>query len=63
MPAPKGNKFGKKENPKTRYVGFFMRPEAAENLKKIATSAKIPMTQVIEKALLTAHPKEFDGLF
>lgn len=63
MPAPKGNKFAVKENPKTKRLHMLMRPEAVEKVKEIAKEEKISMAQVVEKALLAAYPKRFDGLF
>lgn len=63
MPAPKGNKFAAKKNPKSDSMSMLMRPEAKALLKKIANKEKITMSEVIEKALLMAYPKEFDGLF
>ncbi len=63
MPAPKGNKFGAKENPKTRHFHMLFRPDAFEKIKKIAQSEKISVAQVIEKSLLASYPHEMDGLF
>ena len=63
MPAPKGNKFAAKDNPKIRSVAFRFRPEVVAMIKKIAISEKISMTQILEKALLTAYPEKFDNLF
>ena len=63
MPAHKGNKYAAKDRVKNRYLGLRLHPEAVEKLKIIAKNEKISMTQVIEKALLTLYPKEFDNLF
>ena len=63
MPAPKGNKFAAKDNPKTRFVGLRFRPEAVEKMKNIAKQEKISMTELIEKAILKVYPGEFDNLF
>jgi hypothetical protein len=63
MPAPKGNKFAAKENPKNRRFTMVLRPEAMDILKNMAVTDKISMAQVVEKALLAAYPQKFDGLF
>lgn len=62
MPAHPGNKYAAKDKRKTKHVALMMLPEAADVLKKIAQSQKTTMTEIIEKALLTQYPKEFDGL-
>ena len=63
MPAQKGNRYAAKDTPKTKYVGLRFRPDAAQKLKNIALQEKLSMTQIVEKALLKAYPKEFDGIF
>ena len=63
MPAPKGNKFAAKANPKTSGYRLKLRPENLKALHDIAEREQVPISQVIEKALLAAYPQDFTGKF
>jgi hypothetical protein len=63
MPAPKGNKFAVKKNPKRSGYRLKLTPENLATLKAIAQREKVPMSHIFEKALLLAYPTEFTGKF
>lgn len=62
--APEDNDFAVKGlSSKTTGYRLRMTVENLELLKKIAKSEKIKISDVLEKALLIAYPKIFDGKF
>ena len=63
MGASKGNQNAVKDNPKSTGYHLKMRPDTLLTIKNIAQREKIPMSQLIEKALLKAYPKELSGKF